>query len=549
MKKQTPDFKFFMPIEITKAKNKDGQEEMLIEGIASDRSEDSDGEVLEPTGYELDYFKKFGLLNWQHRASVDPSSIVGEPIDAKIQDNKFYIKGRLFNNNPLAEQIYALAKSLSDSGSTRRLGFSIEGKALERDLLNNKIIKRAKITGVAITPTPKNANTFLDVCKGTQVEGDPDYEYDEEIDEEVKKILTTTTGAALTKESLEGDLKDLKKTKKTLTKSEVFGEIFATFPEIDLEKSKSIYSFITEVQTKLDSSMKNISQDAIDAAKQILKAASDELSKAEGNVASTSAPKQQGASNSANGASQEEFSKKLNMYMTKAIAAGKSKDDCMKAVKAEMGDEAEGKDEEMEKAYEMAKKMHASTEKASKIAMKKAEIAKAQKDLEDLEAEDDEDEEEPVAKSDKMKKNADMSKGYEQLEMLMKSHTNQISEKIGALGTMQLAADENTEILKAEIAKLSKRLADIESQPAGKKTVHTTMYLEKGAKDDNDIHKGKQVLKLNDKPTIMKALEATIDLEKAEQSLVNEFLQYESTGHLTKGLVNTLGRSGYAFVQ
>ena len=75
------------------------------------------------------------------------------------------------------------------------------------------------------------------------------------------------------------------------------------------------------------------------------------------------------------------------------------------------------------------------------------------------------------------------------------------------------------------------------------------MYLEKGAKDDNDIHKGKQVLKLNDKPTIMKALEATIDLEKAEQSLVNEFLQYESTGHLTKGLVNTLGRSGYAFVQ
>ena len=55
-----------------------------------------------------------------------------------------------------------MATALQKSGSNRRLGFSVEGKTLQRD---GKIVKRSWIKDIAITAEPVNHHTYLDVIK------------------------------------------------------------------------------------------------------------------------------------------------------------------------------------------------------------------------------------------------------------------------------------------------------------------------------------------------------------------------------------------------
>ena len=62
------------------------------------------------------------------------------------------------------------------------MGWSIEGRSLERDPQNPKRITKALITGVAITPTPVNCATYLDLVKGIQEEDYTNYKYDPEYD-------------------------------------------------------------------------------------------------------------------------------------------------------------------------------------------------------------------------------------------------------------------------------------------------------------------------------------------------------------------------------
>lgn len=160
------DFRFFVPVEIEKAKDKTGKEVMKIAGVASTADRDSDGEVLDPSGFDLSYFLNNGFINWHHQAKNKPNAIIGEPTVAEIKDGGLYVEGLLYPESNLAKEVYELAKGLEKSGSKRRLGFSIEGKVLERDSLDERFVKKAKITGLAVTPTPKNANTIVDIIKG-----------------------------------------------------------------------------------------------------------------------------------------------------------------------------------------------------------------------------------------------------------------------------------------------------------------------------------------------------------------------------------------------
>jgi hypothetical protein len=173
-------FNFFLPAEFEKAADKSGKKIMRIKGIASTCDEDSEGEILEPIGYSLDRFLQTGFINYNHLAKSDAAKIIGEPEIANVtKDNKLYLEGRLYNT-PLAKSVYNLADTLKSSKSNRRLGWSIEGRAVERDPSNPKRIIKALITGVAITPSPVNANTYVDIVKGTQKK---DYiEYDFSID-------------------------------------------------------------------------------------------------------------------------------------------------------------------------------------------------------------------------------------------------------------------------------------------------------------------------------------------------------------------------------
>lgn len=238
------DFNFFVPLSnIEKGKDKNGNEVMIVEGIASTDDEDADEEVLVPNGYILDRFRSMGFINWNHMSKSDPSKIIGEPIDCYVKDNKFYIKGMLYPDQKQARDTYELIQILKKSGSSRKLGWSIEGKVLQRDPNNPKRVTRALITGVAITPTPVNSNTFVDLVKGQQKEDFIDYEFDEtanggktyildvvttdnvrvRVDKDfniiIGKAMSTESGRPLMKESLDKKLIKLKSVLENLKKA------------------------------------------------------------------------------------------------------------------------------------------------------------------------------------------------------------------------------------------------------------------------------------------------------------------------------------------
>lgn len=172
------DFNFWLPIQFAKAKNgsvssdDDRYANMVFEGIASDSSKDYEGESMEPNGFIIDHFLKHGLFNLDHltiRSDKLKSRFwIGEPIDGKIINNKFWVKGRLWKDSPEARAFWDKCIEMKNSGSTRQPGMSIEGKVLERDAKNPKHITRAIINNIALTMTPVNFNSYMEIVKGLQ---------------------------------------------------------------------------------------------------------------------------------------------------------------------------------------------------------------------------------------------------------------------------------------------------------------------------------------------------------------------------------------------
>lgn len=178
-------FNFFIEADIEKSttntedrNSEQWYDNMIIKGVASTEDEDTDGETLNPNGFIIDRFLTQGLLNYEHQSKVSPRYIIGEPVDASIKDGKFLIKGKLWSKSETARDLWDTLHVMKDSGSTRKVGWSIEGKTLLRDPFNKKKIEKALITHCAITFSPKNANTWADIVKGNQSEDYIEYESD-----------------------------------------------------------------------------------------------------------------------------------------------------------------------------------------------------------------------------------------------------------------------------------------------------------------------------------------------------------------------------------
>lgn len=162
---QPTKFNFFVPAEFTKS-GETG--EMVISGVCSSKTEDTDGETLDPAGFDFAPLLEKGYFNWNHQANKTSSAILGRPTSAKVINGgqDFFVEGKLYKGLEEARAVYNLAKTLENEDPTRRLGFSIEGHATDRDPINPKRIRKATITGIAITHCPKNANTLLNIMKG-----------------------------------------------------------------------------------------------------------------------------------------------------------------------------------------------------------------------------------------------------------------------------------------------------------------------------------------------------------------------------------------------
>jgi len=304
MKIQDNKFNFFVPAQFEKSGSKD---KMKIKGVCSTGDEDFDGEFLDPDGFDFSPLLASGYFNWNHQGSKDPGAIIGRPTMAKVLPKKqFYVEGFLYSGVKAARDIYDLAKSLEEEDPERNIGFSIEGTVVQRDPVNPKKVRKAIITGIALTHCPKNSNTLLSIVKGTYNESfigetednkslvdgwcnwsngrdlnrdnvitflqenftelDPNDDFVSKLMLDVGKSMSTANIPM--QESVEGD--PYRKQKKLL-KSNVYSQIISKFNFENEKESKieDIFSFIEETALKLFS-MKTITQEVLNKSFSIL---------------------------------------------------------------------------------------------------------------------------------------------------------------------------------------------------------------------------------------------------------------------------------------
>lgn len=181
--------------------------DVIVEGIASVPKQDHQGEDLDPRGFVLNYFEKSGWIKWEHKGAnngpADPSQFIGEPLEARINPNgEFYLKARIYGDSKYAHQIKEQLELLEKSQSTRRMGFSIEGQALQRDPKNPLKVLKAIIRNVVLTMNPVNDGTWVALCKSLASPEALEVGLDNEFS--LDKALDTQAAAAITPQSLEG---------------------------------------------------------------------------------------------------------------------------------------------------------------------------------------------------------------------------------------------------------------------------------------------------------------------------------------------------------
>lgn len=230
-------FEFFVPaqvINVEKAVKKDPNKrgdkttKRYIQGVASTDSRDLQGEVIEQNGIDISYFVKHGYFNNDHKPGF--KNKVGQPTEARVTKNGLWVKGFLFDNHEIADEIWELMHALDSSQSDRRVGFSIQGKVKRRQ--GNRI-KECWIQDVAITPAPVNTTTWAEIAKSLSAQKWDMSSEEEETEKAVpsggeqtwtvQNVPEHGANSVLGNESLDGDKKDdeeEKDTKKALTYNE-----------------------------------------------------------------------------------------------------------------------------------------------------------------------------------------------------------------------------------------------------------------------------------------------------------------------------------------
>ena len=177
------EFNFWMPAQAVVVKGGEKGAEKTgkrwIQGIASTSDRDLQNEVVNQSGIDFSYFKQYGYFNDDHQKG--PKFKVGEPTECKVVKNGLYVKGFLHKGKQTADDIWEHMQALETSGSSRKMGFSIEGKIRRR---NGTTIDKCWVQNIAITAAPINTKTYADIVKSLNAEKQV------EDTEEVSKGLT-----------------------------------------------------------------------------------------------------------------------------------------------------------------------------------------------------------------------------------------------------------------------------------------------------------------------------------------------------------------------
>lgn len=153
---EVDEFSVWSPacVEVIEKAGVDTESTRPIGGWCSTENIDRQDEVVVAKGLDFSEFVSFGYFNDNHKQ--DTSAVLGYPRFARLEKSRWRTEGNLLVGYPPADKVWELAKAMEKSRAPRKLGFSIEGKVLERDG-SNKIV-RAKVRNVAITNAPVNTD-------------------------------------------------------------------------------------------------------------------------------------------------------------------------------------------------------------------------------------------------------------------------------------------------------------------------------------------------------------------------------------------------------
>lgn len=163
------DFNIFVPLTensfevVTKDDERsDKQHGNYIRGYATTSHQDREGDIILPGALDIEDFLKWGYINYEHKQG--DAFKIGVPTNKTyIDPNKgLYVEAKLNMDNPYAQDMWKLATDLSDAGSSRKVGFSVEGKFMGRNMNNPSEIKRVKVKNVAVTTNPANPEATWD---------------------------------------------------------------------------------------------------------------------------------------------------------------------------------------------------------------------------------------------------------------------------------------------------------------------------------------------------------------------------------------------------
>ncbi len=566
------NFKFFVPLEdFKKGTDKSGVEVMKVKGLASTGTQDADGEFLDPSGFDL---SAFAYVNWNHEKG--PGAFIGEPTNWSITpDGQFFIEADLYPEVDEAKKVWNLGRALAKSKRGNQLGFSVEGKVIERDLVNPSRVKKAKITAVAICPHPKNSDTFCDfITKGFTSEEEWEYELEKGSTEgevildvigengdrfivdknyqlRVVKAMSAEgqVGEDITLEDLEGSTTNKKKSKKNKKKSEkdiifkaefnksqIFDEIFTRVQDIQIVTAKKIFNLINTMAKD-----QPVTIDSINKAFEFL----EKLEKADtangGLETSLTGAVDMAKACRIKGMSSEETDSELEKagYDSEIIKKAKEID----ALDTDEDDEKEKKEEKVEKS---AKEVE--LEKAietAKILREEVAAEKFQKSH---------------VTNPSPENTFDTTEIYKALET-NKSEVNDLIKK-GFDSVKKIVTDlvtENTELRKS-FDEVGQRLKIVEDTPLGKRSVTTKNFLQNQENINGDgIQKSEgsgvvlNISNRNDKTRLIKALAGTVDWRESSSSedlrFMAELQAFENGVPMSNSILKKANELGYRLVK
>lgn len=190
---------------LLKAERSADQKTAKIKGVISTEATDLQGESVAQDGLDFSYFLKRGWLNYDHQTG--PANILGYPSKVTRQGAETILEGTLLLEQPKAREIYKTARRLERAQTGRGLGFSIEGQVIDRDPQNPNRITRARVLHVAITPSPVNPYTSLELLKsliGYQTPSAPAEGLSALVPQDLNGTLANASSDALNGASLEG---------------------------------------------------------------------------------------------------------------------------------------------------------------------------------------------------------------------------------------------------------------------------------------------------------------------------------------------------------